>query len=67
MYEVSRLTLNPCFAMDTMRCPFCGSDDIESDDFNFVAQDTLLESCQCNECDYQWYNEYKLYGQESVE
>jgi len=49
------------------KCPFCGSDDIESTEQAQVDSGGASQQVQCNACNASWHDIYKLVGFEKID
>jgi|HubBroStandDraft_4_1064222.scaffolds.fasta_scaffold2483032_1 hypothetical protein len=49
-----------------VRCPYCGSEDIQGESVEINAGEAVQE-VNCNACDGQWYDIYALVRVEGIE
>ena len=47
-------------------CPFCGSDDVRGNGFDFVGGNVARDDIWCPECGGEWFNIYSLTGIEII-
>ncbi len=48
---------------DSYHCPYCGSENISGDPFDY---DALGQKVTCNDCDKEWWDTYKFMGIEEI-